>query len=480
MDAESVGGAETKLEEDLRLGGSAPLAPEEDSSMTDTEAAPADAAAAAAAAAAGLRFLKPGQAGETVSMVSYPRSGNSMLRGLLEGLTGVVTGSDSRPDRAMARDLQLYGLVGEGNVGAHTGGGKVWVVKTHFPEKYGWKDFATQRAILLVRNPFNAIRSYFNMLLTGTHTHSIADSEFTRLASVWDRHVREEIGWWCEFHRYWLRQPIPLLVVRYEDLVESRPAEREKTLRRIADFLYGPTHTRRRGYGADVGSAVEGAVENESAEAIESRIQAVLGDSSAGRVYKPRAAAVATDLTHYTAAQQEFMLATATPMLLDLGYSDLLKEIGADLGETDTDGTATPELTPAAATATAGEAELGSGSAEDATDGAGSSSTKRKLGAAEDAPLVWCNKGKPMRPITKEDPGARGFQWKWAHRKTVKVVQRGGGGASAAPAAAGGPQDEEGEDYRLVSQNEIRQYEDIVVGVTKGTDGVDGTNAGGV
>lgn len=96
----------------------------------------------------------------------------------------------------------------------------VWVVKTHFPERYGWKDFAAQRVILLVvralptqhhqssetlatylrvvsqRNPVNAIRSYFNMLLTGTHTHSIAPSEYARFVDVWERHVRDEVGFW--------------------------------------------------------------------------------------------------------------------------------------------------------------------------------------------------------------------------------------------------------------------------------------------
>eukprot|EP01044_Picomonas_judraskeda_P000305 COSAG03_NODE_12_length_22635_cov_7.308307_14_plen_456_part_00 len=448
--------ADSEAEEILRLAGSAPVD------------ASSELGASIEARGDGPRFLKPGQAGETVSMVSYPRSGNSMLRDLLERLTGVVTGSDSRPDRAMALDLKLYRLVGEGSVGAHNGGGNVWVVKTHFPEKYGWKPFASQRAILLVRNPFNAIRSYFNMLLTGTHTHSIADSEFTRFADVWDRHVREEIGWWCEFHRYWLRQPIPLLVVRYEDLVESRPAAREASLRRIADFLYGPMHTRKRGYGSDDAADIEGAVENERTEVIEGRIQAVLADSSAGRVYKPRAAAVSTDLAHYTAAQQEFIVATATPMLLDLGYSDLLKEIGVIVAA-ETDGTATPELTPAAES---GSAVAAGGSAADGDDGGG---TKRKLGAAEDAPLVWCNKGKPMRPITKEDPAARGFMWKWALRKIVKVVQRGSGGTETVVGGAttSSTEDAEGEDYRVVSQDAIRQYEDLVVGVAKSGDAGD-------
>jgi hypothetical protein len=155
------------------------------------------------------RFLQAGEAGETVVLASYPRSGNTMLRKLIEAATGVLTGSDSRQDRAMVRDLKMYGLAGEGEVSQ-----RVWVVKSHYPEKYGWRELRAQRAILLVRNPFNTIRSYFNMLLTGTHTQSILPSEFDRFADVWDRHVREEIGWWVEYQRWWLRQPIPVLVRR--------------------------------------------------------------------------------------------------------------------------------------------------------------------------------------------------------------------------------------------------------------------------
>ena len=458
--AESAAAQEARraaLEAELRLGGSAPeLDPEAAAGAEPGGADPSQ-----------PRFLQPGEAGECVVMASYPRSGNSMLRGLLEGLTGVVTGSDSRPDRAMARDLKLYGLVGEGNIGSHQGGGKVWVVKSHFPEKYGWKEFAAQRAVLLVRNPVNAIRSYFNMLLTGTHTHSIAPSEYTRpgLAEVWDRHVREEIGWWCEFHRYWLRQPIPVLVVRYEDLVEARPLQREQALRRIADFLYGPTHTRKRGYagaapaaageGAAAGAAPAGRVEEEPEAAVEARLQAVLHDRDAGVVYKPRAAAVGTDFSHYTAAHQEFMLATAAPMLLDLGYSELLEElrggVGGDAGD---------------AGGAGGGAELADGSRTPVSDGGegegegGAPSTK---GDGE-APVVWCNRGLPMRPRTEEDPGARGFMWKWEHRKTVRVVQKGGEAAAPAADAAVEGQQAEGEGQRVVSQQEIRRFEDEVVG----------------
>lgn len=43
-------------------------------------------------------------------LVSYPRSGNSLLRKLLERVTGVVTGSDTRPDRVLSRALLRNGL----------------------------------------------------------------------------------------------------------------------------------------------------------------------------------------------------------------------------------------------------------------------------------------------------------------------------------------------------------------------------------
>ncbi|CAN0472101.1 unnamed protein product, partial [Hapterophycus canaliculatus] len=46
---------------------------------------------------------------------------------------------------------------------------RVRVVKTHYPERSGFRPFECSKAILLVRNPFDAIDSYFNMALTNTH-----------------------------------------------------------------------------------------------------------------------------------------------------------------------------------------------------------------------------------------------------------------------------------------------------------------------
>lgn len=60
------------------------------------------------------RWLRPGErGGERVAIVSYPRCGNSLMRGLLESVTGVFTGCDTRPDRSLSQELQQYGLKGE-------------------------------------------------------------------------------------------------------------------------------------------------------------------------------------------------------------------------------------------------------------------------------------------------------------------------------------------------------------------------------
>ena len=62
----------------------------------------------------GARFLEPEEnSSGHVVLASYPRSGNSLMRALLEQATGLVTGSDTRPDRTLSRKLMEGGLVGE-------------------------------------------------------------------------------------------------------------------------------------------------------------------------------------------------------------------------------------------------------------------------------------------------------------------------------------------------------------------------------
>ncbi|TDH73416.1 hypothetical protein CCR75_009237 [Bremia lactucae] len=240
------------------------------------------------------RWLQPGELdGERVAIVSYPRCGNSLMRGLLEDITGVYTGCDTRPDRSLSKDLQQYGMKGEGVVDD-----SVWFVKTHFPERVGYKEFSAKKAILVVRNPWDAIDSYFNMTLTNTHNKSLHESQYQRFADRWDNMLRNEIDVWMKFYRYWTTKvEIPIIVVRYEDLM----VHRAETLRRVFLFLTDS-------------KTLEGTE-------WEKRIQNVMatGGQKTGP-YKPRSGKIGGSFGHYSREQFRNILKTANLPLRGFGY----------------------------------------------------------------------------------------------------------------------------------------------------------------
>ena len=192
--------------------------------------------------------------GKGISLLaSYPRSGNTLLRTLLERSTSIVTGSDTRPDRTLSRSLAMeHDLVGEGLVGANcypqtntksnastAYDPPVHIVKTHFPERKGWKPVKGDRVLLLVRNPYDAIDSYWNLCCTNTHTQTLDEAVYTKYAQKFEGLARHEIQIWCEFHYYWIdtceKEGVPLLVVRYEDLVLNTEAEMLRVIKFLMD-----------------------------------------------------------------------------------------------------------------------------------------------------------------------------------------------------------------------------------------------------
>lgn len=142
-------------------------------------------------------------------LASYPRSGNSLMRNLYEKITLRVTGSD------MMGGLQKHDLVGE----MATGTNKVQFVKTHYPERMGSPAFPVSRAVLLVRNPYDAMDSYFNLMSTSSHNTTLTKAERKKHAKIFADMAKKEIMVWRDFHEFWLKQKIPLLVIRYEDLI---------------------------------------------------------------------------------------------------------------------------------------------------------------------------------------------------------------------------------------------------------------------
>ena len=54
----------------------------------------------------------------------------------------------------------------------------VWFIKTHYPERHGYKIYGIDRCILIIRNPFDAIESYFHMAMTNTHNKTLTPQVF--------------------------------------------------------------------------------------------------------------------------------------------------------------------------------------------------------------------------------------------------------------------------------------------------------------
>jgi hypothetical protein len=63
-----------------------------------------------------------------LSLATYPRSGNSMMRTIFGKITGIATGSDMVMKHGPNLSLQCTGLKGEGVVDE-----RVWITKTHYP-----------------------------------------------------------------------------------------------------------------------------------------------------------------------------------------------------------------------------------------------------------------------------------------------------------------------------------------------------------
>nr|CCA26282.1 conserved hypothetical protein [Albugo laibachii Nc14] len=253
-----------------------------------------------------LRWLDPGEKnGEHIAIVSYPRSGNTLMRGLLEQVTGTYTGCDTHPDRVLSRELQKFGMEGEGVVDD-----SVWFIKSHYPERLGWKSYKIKKAIVVIRNPWDAIDSYFNMTLTNSHTKSIHESQYERFADRWDGMLRNEIDVWMAFHRFWTQKvDIPVIIVRYEDLM----LHRAEMLRRVFCFI------------TDTSSLQE--------TEWESKVDQVASNfsTSTSGAYAPRSGKIGASFKHYSKDQFDYILNTARIPLRGFGYDPETQDFPASI-----------------------------------------------------------------------------------------------------------------------------------------------------
>ncbi|XP_065919790.1 uncharacterized protein [Dysidea avara] len=160
-----------------------------------------------------------------VALLSWPGSGNSWIRQLLETTTGIYTGAwYCDPNYIKA------GMLGEG-----VKSNNVLVMKIHFPD-HGW---LPEKVMYVVRNPFDCILAEWNRILQ-EYSHPVIQHTITtsRESFVnnkrWDETVKQYATSWSHHIRTWLGTvKVPTVVIQYERLSTNLYTE----LRKMLDFL---------------------------------------------------------------------------------------------------------------------------------------------------------------------------------------------------------------------------------------------------
>ncbi|XP_068231867.1 uncharacterized protein [Palaemon carinicauda] len=142
------------------------------------------------------------------ALASYPGSGNTWTRRLLEYASGIFTGSIYSDQQ-----LFLYGYFGELE---HWTQGTTIVQKTHDCGPNHIEAF-NKSAILLLRNPYRAILSFHNYLFAG-HTGFAPITNYRR--KDWSLFVHLQAKSWLELAVNWtvMTQPDAFTVLHYETL----------------------------------------------------------------------------------------------------------------------------------------------------------------------------------------------------------------------------------------------------------------------
>lgn len=169
-----------------------------------------------------------------VAFNTYPRSGNSMLRKLMEQMTGAFTGGTVRLHTATS--LQCMGLAGE-----EITDDRVWIVKAHHPGLMpDVIPFDSHKVICCIRNPIDVFVSFASLVNTLSHSAQ-PDYEYHKdFPQWWDYWVKYNAELHAKYFNTMIRHCTtegknPIYFVRYEDLCNNKQEELEGVMK----FLLG-------------------------------------------------------------------------------------------------------------------------------------------------------------------------------------------------------------------------------------------------
>jgi hypothetical protein len=219
---------------------------------------------------------------QRIALASFPRSGNTWLRFMLEAATGELTGNASeREARVLQRDKD--GLV----------------IKTHRRDSYRYT-----HAIHLVRSPFDVVDSFYDWKAslgwTGKHGKE-----------TWDAFMRRIVPLWVAHTRHWLDTSTPTFLIRYEDCLKQP----EQQFGDLLAWLERPVSTQ----------TLREAIDATSFEKLKRKQSA---ESEVGAKFFRRGTS-AKGIERFSADERQWVLRTARRELQDVGYRALIdQEIG--------------------------------------------------------------------------------------------------------------------------------------------------------
>ncbi|XP_077870609.1 sialate:O-sulfotransferase 1-like [Saccoglossus kowalevskii] len=151
----------------------------------------------------------------TVWLISFPRSGNTWTRHLLEVATGIYTGTcyNTRIKKAGV-DGKIISQYGQ-----------ILVYKCHNILK------TCNYGILLIRNPYDSILSYYSFLKSGMM--GFLPLESYRNSTAWTKFARKKISGWRALMNQWDKAAYPFPVVHYEEQLK-RPIP---SVERMLNFM---------------------------------------------------------------------------------------------------------------------------------------------------------------------------------------------------------------------------------------------------
>ncbi|XP_039267245.2 sialate:O-sulfotransferase 2-like [Styela clava] len=167
------------------------------------------------------KTLLPAGTNPPIALASFPGSGNTWFRQMIETATGVYTGSVYDEELIFA-----HGFIGE-RLPADSG--KTVVIKDHV--LHSLDAFKYKSAILLIRDPYDAILAEYNRFRTLGHVASVSDE----MLKSRDFHlfVNRKATTWKNTYSKIIRRVPRLLPVYFEDSVKDAVTQ----IRRILDFL---------------------------------------------------------------------------------------------------------------------------------------------------------------------------------------------------------------------------------------------------